>query len=165
MPDHNLRRASDPLGAHLRHEADLTCPAFSAELHERLREALACEKAMPAATGILPRVRARRWPLAAASAAAVALTVAIWFWFDARRSPNERLAAAAGDEFVKLVAISRRLPEQVSGLIDSAVSRGRWAYLDEDMQTAINALVRSLPSEVPVAGRYQQLAAAPMAEE
>ena len=59
MSDHKLRRASDPLGARLRHEADLTRPEFSAELHDRFREAIAREMAEPLPPQPLSRLRER----------------------------------------------------------------------------------------------------------
>jgi hypothetical protein len=161
MSERISRSDEEALGQRLRQEASLTRPEFSGELHERLRQALRHELPRPR-RGALRPARPARWPLWAGTVAAAVLVVAVVLWQTNRNAPSP--ATATPEQFVAVVSFSSQMPQRVGGLIDAALSSGRWAYLDQDAQAAVEVLVRCLPTELPVAGRYQELAATPNEE-
>jgi hypothetical protein len=163
MSERISRYEEDALGRRLRQEASATRPEFSAQLHERLRQAIRHELPRPASS-YFHTVRPTRWPLWAGTVAAAAVAVvAVVLWQNGVGNRDATVApTATPEQFVAVVAFGSQMPQRVGGLIDSALSDGRWAYLDHDAQAAVEALIRCLPAELPVAGRYQELAALPV---
>ncbi|NUQ66002.1 MAG: hypothetical protein HUU20_26375 [Pirellulales bacterium] len=187
MPDRAPRPLPDDIhGAlkeRLRREACLTRPAFSERLHQRLRQAV---RQCSAAADPRSRLRDRENPSLlwlVAGAIAGVFIVSLIFWppgkFDERdgsaRSAQRHSPIAASlprppqeaDGLATIAAWTDLDAERFDVLVDSTLATRRWAYLDQDAQTALAMLADHVPvdvgfllgldtSEDPAAGLTQQ---------
>ncbi len=158
MDKRNLSDEERRLAERLKREAELSRPAFSEALHQRICAAVRQEEPLAPRQDDRDLFRRRaRWPyLLVAASVLVAAGAVAWSTRHAwQPGPNAPEIAApprpARDPLADvhaLVGVTRRAPQQVGTTVESTLSDRRWAYLDHDARLAADMLIDQLPLDM-----------------
>jgi hypothetical protein len=124
--------------ARLREEAEQSCPAFSEELHNRLRAAV-----LPVAAHAPIRVPHGAWTLATAAALIVVAGMALLGWFRISRVSTSPAAVVAA--WSSLPESAQLGVQEINRLADGFATWQPWTDLDHDARLAASAVAESFP--------------------
>ena len=136
----------DRLASVLRQAARASRPAFSDQLHARVRQAIAEDKAGPVTRRPAGPWRQRVAPFALAAAALLGIAFTGW-WLSRPldRGPDLTEAVRLDSDPELLTSIAGQAAEQVGLLVDATLGQQQWAYLDRDFQLATRLLLEQIP--------------------
>jgi hypothetical protein len=134
------------VAARLRREFAASRPAFSEDLHGRLREAIRRQRA-----GGAKRRGHRVSPWALVAAAACLLIAASAAWQAIGRlhdSGARRIAGVQRPGMGRMTGLADNAVAKTGAAVDAAAKAQRWAYLDQDARTVLQMPAARLPLDV-----------------